>query len=280
MTATATTAVLDAARSYMELGWTAFPIRPIRADGKCECGGTDCAGKHPVTSGWPNTIASVTAVEALWARRHGQRGIGLACGPRVGIWGLDVDPRHGGTGSVRDLQAKHGPLPRTIVAHTGGGGWHLLFKWANGVGNSAGKIGDGIDVRGHGGYLVLPPSQHVTGLRYQWVFGPDTTELAEAPDWLLELARNASKNRLTQRLGAWQEQPPVPVGQRDHALTQFCGLLRAMGLYENTIVKCGHAFLDHQIEIDPAKPIDRAQAERHMRGICRRYPPHPNRESR
>ena len=145
-------------------------------------------------------------MDGQWAPRHGPRGIGLACGPRAGIWGLDVDPHHGGTRSVRDLQAKHGTLPRTITAHTGSGGWHLIFQWPDndGIRNSVGKVAAGVDVRGHGGYLVLPPSQHASGRRYQWVFGPDTTDLADAPAWLLELARNSDPTRRR----ANQNRPP------------------------------------------------------------------------
>ena len=233
MTATADrTCVIDAARRYMELGWPAFPLYPI-VDGRCGCAKPNCgdAGKHPISTGWQRTIASPAAVDGLWADRHGQRGIGLACGHTAGLWGLDVDPRHSGTRSVRELQAKHGPLPRTVTAHTGGGGWHLLFRWADGIRNSAGKIGaGGVDVRGHGGYLVLPPSQHASGGRYQWVFGPDTTEVAEAPDWLLELARRPP--RAVEKATADPDEL-VPHGQRhDHLKTFGLRLLKAGVLTE------------------------------------------------
>src|SRR4051812_29393081 len=35
---------------------------------------------------------------------------------------LDIDPRHGGDKLVQELEAKHGKLPRTAKARTGGGG--------------------------------------------------------------------------------------------------------------------------------------------------------------
>jgi hypothetical protein len=51
--------------------------------------------------------------------------------------------------------------------------------------NSAGLLGPGLDVRGEGGYVVMPPSQ--TQGPYEWV---DRSPLAEA-SWLIE--------RLTER---------------------------------------------------------------------------------
>jgi hypothetical protein len=39
-----------------------------------------------------------------------------------GLVVLDVDPRHGGDESIRNLK-----LPPTVEALTGGGGWHEYF---------------------------------------------------------------------------------------------------------------------------------------------------------
>jgi hypothetical protein len=46
--------------------------------------------------------------------------------------------------------------------------------------NSAGLLGPGLDVRGEGGYVVVPPSR--TQSSYQWI---DSSALAEA-SWLIE----------------------------------------------------------------------------------------------
>ena len=69
----------------------------------------------------------------------------------------------------------------------------------------------------------------------------------------------------------------VPVNARHHELVRFCGWLRSRGFDEEMIVECGHAFLNHAVERDPAKPIDRAHAERSMRWIAQHYPPYLNR---
>jgi hypothetical protein len=78
--------------------------------------------------------------------------------------------------SVRALRS------RRQLGRTGGGGIHLFFRYPRGteIRNSAGLLGPGLDVRGEGGYVVVPPS-HTQG-SYEWV---DSSPLAEA-SWLLE----------------------------------------------------------------------------------------------
>jgi hypothetical protein len=50
------------------------------------------------------------------------------------------------------------------------------------------QIGPGIDVRGNGGYICLPPSRNATGGEYRW--DPDSaTQSAWAPPWLVTLAK-------------------------------------------------------------------------------------------
>jgi hypothetical protein len=54
--------------------------------------------------------------------------------------------------------------------------------------NSASMLGDHLDVRGEGGYVIAPPSIHPSGRPYAW--SVDTAhELADAPQWLLNLLR-------------------------------------------------------------------------------------------
>src|SRR5206468_3783690 len=66
------------------------------------------------------------------------------------------------------------------------GGRHLWFKYVPGIKNSAGKIARGVDVRGSGGYVVVPPSRRADGAEYQFLVD-DPDGPAAAPQWLLEL---------------------------------------------------------------------------------------------
>jgi hypothetical protein len=68
------------------------------------------------------------------------------------------------------LELSHGQPPKTSCAETGGGGMHLYFLYpsvqelraaglyTHQVRNNQGLLGDGLDVRGEGGYVVAPPS--------------------------------------------------------------------------------------------------------------------------
>ena len=108
------------------------------------------------------------------------------------MWALDPDNHDGANGlaTLAGLERQYGPLPRTPAQRTGSGGEHRLFRM-NGVDvrNSAGKLGPGIDVRGNGGYIVLPPSVHPCGGIYKWLDDahPADVEPADAPEWLYAL---------------------------------------------------------------------------------------------
>jgi hypothetical protein len=58
------------------------------------------------------------------------------------------------------------------------------------VRKSAGWLGPGLDVRGEGGYVVVPPSR--TQSVYEWI---DRSPLAEAA-WLLECLREYDEGTL------------------------------------------------------------------------------------
>lgn len=101
--------------------------------------------------------------------------IGAATGN--GIVAIDIDPRHGGEQSLAELQRKHGELPATLTTRTGGGGRHLLFRSDAKLANSAAALGPGLDVRGDGGYVVAPPSLHISGVRYEWLIQTEPSQL-------------------------------------------------------------------------------------------------------
>jgi hypothetical protein len=90
---------------------------------------------------------------------------------------------------LKVLKERYGNLPETRTARTVHGGLHLYYqhpkdgkRYPNAV-----KLNGiaGIDARGDGGYVVLPPSKLYNTLSYQW--GTRQTSIAPAPDWLLTL---------------------------------------------------------------------------------------------
>jgi len=97
------------------------------------------------------------------------------------------------------MEADHGNLPATVESLTGGGGRHLFFAHPGGsIGNRAG-VKPGLDVRGDGGYVVAPESNHVSGERYRWAesLAPGQASASPLPDWLMGLI--AQKTRAQER---------------------------------------------------------------------------------
>jgi hypothetical protein len=134
----------------------------------------------------PATAAQVE----VWLHHMPRANIGAVTGALSGIVVVDVDPAHGGEESLAELEREIGPLPATVESRTGGGGRHLYFAHPGGhVGNRAG-IRPGIDLRGDGGCIVLPPSIHPNGNTYRWIEGraPGEHSLAPLPPFFLRHA--------------------------------------------------------------------------------------------
>ncbi|MFZ5811905.1 MAG: DUF927 domain-containing protein [Thermodesulfobacteriota bacterium] len=168
------TGQLDAALRVAARGWRVFP-----------CG----RDKKPLT---PNGFKAATTdpeqIRAWWSRWP-DASIGCPTGPemgKAGAWVLDVDLPDG-PATLSALESEHGALPATVEQRTGGGGRQLFFRWPEGrdVPSRVGKIGKNLDIRGRGGYVILPPSGHPSGGRYAWT--SNGVPLAEAPEWLLDL---------------------------------------------------------------------------------------------
>lgn len=179
--------------------WAVFPLQP--------------RGKVPATEhGCKDASADPGMVREMWEGRPGCN-IGLATGPVSGVFVFDVDgkapppEKEGGPEGVAGpealawLEARWGALPPTRRALTSGGGWHLYFRWPAGrvIKNRARiRVQDGrragLDVRGDGGYVVLPPSVHPSGELYRWADGP--RDIAEAPGWLLDLLDPPKSERM------------------------------------------------------------------------------------
>jgi hypothetical protein len=192
-------ALAEAALSLAGRGLPVFPLHSVRefAPGKfvCTCGKLGCgnAGKHPYGSLAPNGLKNATTTAATiaeWWHIMPEANVGLATGDIVV---LDVDPPKGGNASLATLEQTNGALPTTWQVRTGSGGRHFYFRPPAGVDirNSSGRIAPGLDIRGAGGYVVAPPSRHVSGGYYEWIVDPDGP-LVEPPTWLAALIRRPS----------------------------------------------------------------------------------------
>jgi hypothetical protein len=112
--------------------------------------------------------------------------IAIRTGLASGAWVLDVDHRHGGFASLDALEQQHGRLPPTRRCKTANG-VHLWWRATGGpIQCSESRVGEGLDVKADGGYVMAPPSVHPDGPIYAW---DNDESLATAPDWLIKLTR-------------------------------------------------------------------------------------------
>lgn len=177
-------------------GWPVLPCHTPGPDRRCSCGIDDCPspGKHPRTRRGLHDASTDPRIVTGWWRRWPSANPAIRTGSApegAGVVVLDLDPDSGGEASLQELLDAHRPLPSTLEVHTGGGGRHVYFAHPGvPIPNSAGRLGPGIDVRGDGGYVLVPPSQHISGRQYQWA---NDRELHPVPTWLLDLVDPARR---------------------------------------------------------------------------------------
>jgi Bifunctional DNA primase/polymerase, N-terminal len=166
----------EAALAYAAAGYQVFPLRGKQPFGNCpaceprspryrphqthECWHELCHGLYAASSD--------PARVGRWWARWPQANIGARVPASLLV--VDVDPRHGGQGWLAELEREHGPLPptRVSVSGRGDGGQHLWFLHP-GSRLSAARLGAGVDLKTHRGYVLLPPSRHpATGQPYRW----------------------------------------------------------------------------------------------------------------
>jgi hypothetical protein len=182
---------LRAALEYTEFGIHVFPLYGISPAGRCRCGDPECSsspGKHPTVKWGTQATTDPTKIERL-LRSSSREGLGAAVGN--GFLVLDFDPKNEGLDSFAEIEKKHGAFPRTTKVLTGeypeGRGIHLWLRTPPGVEVRSRPLEGhrGVDVKARGGYVVLPPTLHKSGVNYE-VEVP-FSEMADAPDWVLEL---------------------------------------------------------------------------------------------
>jgi putative DNA primase/helicase len=256
-----------AALYYAGLGWPVLPLRP--------------RSKAPLTKhGYKDATTDERTILSWWTRWPNAN-VGVATGAPSGVAVLDVDPRSGGLESLQELMDRHGPLPQTPIAETGGGGLHYYFAVQGGVRSR--RLAPGLELKADGGYIVTPPSLHPNGRLYRWLRGhsPKDLPLAELPEWILapllsaDGARAAPEATEALALPASGDQGApeevVHEGERHNFLVRLAGKLRAAGFSVEAIESA--LLIENACRCRPPLP------EREVQTIARsfaKYPPRPN----
>lgn len=222
--------VSKAALTYARHGLLPVPLwGVIESNGTrvCECKkGPACGspGKHPRKGGWQRDSADTTELATyLEVRKHSN--LGIAMGGKRRLIAIDIDGL-AGEESLAVWEGQHGPLPRTLTSRSGreDGGRHLIFalpveRDIGQIKNTV-KVAPGIDVRGEGSQIVVSPSLHATGKRYQWI---ELATPAPLPDWLWEKLSAAKTPRVaTDAAGDFPpEAQAIPMQERIARATSY-----------------------------------------------------------
>ncbi|MCC6131427.1 MAG: bifunctional DNA primase/polymerase [Acidobacteria bacterium] len=214
-----------AARLYAAHELPVIPCHvPLNGSG-CSCDdGPRCkaAGKHPRFSGWQK-LGVPTADHLRGWENWADCNLGIVMGGSARLVALDIDGP-AGRASLASLEAEHGPLPQTLSSRSGrpDGGEHRVFRAPEDldlllIRNRAGvaALGQpGLDIRTSGGQIIVCPSLHRAGTRYEWV---DRIAPAPLPRWLFDLAVSAGRKKKV----------AMPVSQVRHPSTASDAVTRA-----------------------------------------------------
>lgn len=274
--------ILKEAIQYIERGWYVTPVYGINEAG-CTCA-KECKspGKHPAIKDWVHNCSRDTAQIYNWFNGQAESNIGIVCGEKSGLFVLDIDG-DSGMETISNLEQEYGMLPKTVEVVTGSGWRHLYFKYDERMQSikSSVRILEGVDIRSNGSFVVAPPSKHCSGNSYRFKEGcvPGGTELADLPEWLLNvLNQSKSSIRKTERK-CDNSQGIIPEGKRNSTLASMAGKLRRAGLGAGEILaalqvanceRCKPPLQSSELECIcksicsyPAGPIDNILKEMH-----------------
>lgn len=226
---------LDQLLGYARRGWHIFHCHTEGVNG-CSCGDAACdsPGKHPRSRHGFKDGTTDEHLIRYWFQHYPTCNWGVATGPLSKIFVLDFDP-----GSEQTLAAwdkEYGTdWSKTLCAATPRGGFHAYYVYPDlpegfKIKSTVKSIAPGVDVRGDGGYVVLPPSRLHNG-SYSWL---NELPIADAQEWLLQkvvvatqLVENENEeNDSTKATG----DVSISAGERNSTLASLAGTMRRRGM--------------------------------------------------
>ena len=165
--------MLNAALAYAAQRLPIFPCKP--------------QDKRPHTHHGFKDATKDTKQTTTWWKQWPEAMIGVPMGAASGVFCVDLDLKDDKNG-IATWQAWllewNIPAPITREHGTPSGGKHLLFLWESGIRNiPLGKLGPGVEIKGDGGYICVPPSRRADGKAYEIT---NASEPTHAPQQLLD----------------------------------------------------------------------------------------------
>jgi Protein of unknown function (DUF3631)/Bifunctional DNA primase/polymerase, N-terminal/Primase C terminal 1 (PriCT-1) len=189
-------------------------------------------GKRPLLADWQRKATCDVETLKAWFHQYPGCNWGLATGSKSGVFVVDVDGEEGAA-KIREISEHYGyDWTETLSVKTARGA-HLYFNYPQQeIRNSVSKLGRGLDVRGEGGYVLVPPSVHPSGAIYRWNGHGEDTETMLAPGWLLEMITTRAKHTGPRFAGGDEI---IPEGRRNTTLTTLAGAMRRQGMTPQAI---------------------------------------------
>jgi len=198
-----------------------------------------------------------------WWERWPEANIGMATGSLSRLVVLDCD-----SPDALEIFITSFPEARDTAQAQTGRGRHFYFAWEPGIRTASAILGPGIDLRGEGGFIILPPSVHSNGKIYEWLNDSDPLPL---PPPLKQTLTGYFKHEPGFKSG---ETPSdrIRVGQRNTVLTSLAGSMRQRGMTEQAIEAALHA--ENRLSCDP--PLPEIEVKTIARSVAHYQPSFPS----
>ncbi|ASN73061.1 integrase [Ralstonia phage DU_RP_II] len=173
---------LEHALRLAERGFYVFPVAPD--------------GKLPAIKDWVNKATrEPEQISKWWSNRDYNIGISTTrFGDDKALCVVDVDTKEGKDGerSLLQLELQGQELPVTLEQATPSGGRHLVYLVDAPLRQGVDVLGNGLDIRSRGGF-ILGPGSEIGGRKYAQINGHGV--LASAPGWLVDRLGHAPERR-------------------------------------------------------------------------------------
>lgn len=205
---------LKAALAYQKLGWSVIPV--------------SSSSKKPLIEWAEFQKRRATPKEIRqWWKVYPSANVGVVTGNISGLVVVDVDTDRGG-----DPKKLFTDSPANHIVKTGSGGYHFYYQRPADLAHVPNQVGksSGLDVRADGGYVVAPPSRHISGNLYAWDRGNEGVPLLPPPEFALSKRNTSNGNGTHSEPWLAETLRGVSHGGRNDACARLAGYYQSKGM--------------------------------------------------